>query len=310
MKLINISIFIIVSCFCCFSCANKMKGDTSNEWPLFKNYKDINYFEVRREFKNGFSFDEKGYQLEPEWSLYFTSDSAVKVFNSKMSKYLEYPVVYDKKSIVNFARTWFRVTSLSKDSLVLQRLELTDKAVSAERSNVFMTFYSANYIKNIRKTSLSDLRRPNLSDSIYVKAKVEMANRYVDSAFAARNPPQLESRSPIIEVKKIEPEVEDININNRYIADAYLYPEYHITIDNAYNNFAYFFSANIDKQGNITFKEILQLMSPEYVESKKRVVKGIVDVYLKNLLNITPGSTLGFPQNSTVYLFVSGKKKS
>jgi hypothetical protein len=46
--------------------------------------------------------------------------------------------------------------------------------------------------------------------------------------------------------------------------------------------------------------------SDEFVESRKKVLEGIINVYLKNLLTIKPGTTLGIPHTSLIMLRVRG----
>jgi hypothetical protein len=56
------------------------------------------------------------------------------------------------------------------------------------------------------------------------------------------------------------------------------------------------------------FKEFLVAVEPEFLESKTKVAKGIIDVYLRNTLSIKPGSTLGFPHTSLINLHIIGRK--
>jgi hypothetical protein len=91
-------------------------------------------------------------------------------------------------------------------------------------------------------------------------------------------------------------------------SEEYLYPEYRINIDKAYQDFQYSFSVLVDHNGRMHFKQFLVAVEPEFIETKTKVAKGIIDVYLRNTLDITPGNTLGFPHSSVINLHVIGRK--
>ena len=55
------------------------------------------------------------------------------------------------------------------------------------------------------------------------------------------------------------------------------------------------------------FKRFMLNLFPEFIETKTKVAHGIIDVYLRNLLEVTPGKTLGFPHSSVINLHVIGK---
>src|SRR5690606_27650396 len=85
----------------------------------------------------------------------------------------------------------------------------------------------------------------------------------------------------------------------------YLYPEYDITIHRAYKDFYYTFSVLVGPDGKLRLGKFFVM--PEFEESRRRVLTGIVDVYLQHLLDVTPATTLGLPHNSVVYLRVRGR---
>jgi hypothetical protein len=45
---------------------------------------------------------------------------------------------------------------------------------------------------------------------------------------------------------------------------------------------------------------------PEYYEVRKKVLEGIIEVYLQNLLVVKPGTTLGIPHASLITVSVKG----
>lgn len=277
--------------------------------PFFKDITGIHYVEVRRMFDNRLIFNKYGFQQVPEWDLYFTASDSVKIYSPSKKKYIHYPIYFDHDSVLNFAREWFRVKKVSPDTLILQLLQVKNRVILREQSNVYMLFYSEKHIQNTLKTDTASLRKPSRADTLFVKSQIAKAEKNPDSTiFAARNPVTLESLSPIIAVEKIKVKTDSVNINNTYRSDEYLYPEYRISIDPAYKDFSYSFSVIVDKNGKMHFKKFLTAVMPEFQESQERVVKGIIDVYLQRLLKITPGNTLGFPQPSVINLYVSGRK--
>lgn len=274
--------------------------------PPLKGIVGIPFTEVRRTFDNQLSFHYTGFQLEPEWRLTFTSDSTVKIFSPTKNGYIHYPMYYSHATVFNFAREWLRIVKLTPDSLVFELLEVENKVVLKKPQQVFMTFYSDDYIRRVLKTTVSALRQPSRKDSIYIRKKAAKANANLKEAFPARNPVVMKSRSPLLNVEKVEAR-EDL-IKNVETIDAYLLPKYNIKIDQAYRDFGYYFSLTIDAQGGIHFNRFLQAIDPEFLETKTKVVKGIIDVYLKNLMKVTPGNTLGVDHASVVSVYVSGKK--
>lgn len=289
------------------SSCNYVRKISEDPIPTFTEIKGIKYTEVRRSFENGLSFNEQGFQLEPEWNIYFNADDSVRIFSPEKKQYMTYRIFHSHKALFQFAREWFRVKHVSKDSILLQVMELESRVVNEDKSTIYIKLYSDNYIKNVLKVDASKLKAPTSEDSLFIKYRSIQANSNLDSAFAARNPVVLSSRSKITRVEKIKASL-DPYLGHVNRSEEYLYPEYRINIDKAYKDFQYSFSVLVDHQGKMHFKDFLVAVEPEFLESKTRVAQGIIDVYLKNTLTIKPGSTLGFPHTSLINLHVIGKK--
>ncbi|MBC7757966.1 MAG: hypothetical protein H7069_03855 [Phormidesmis sp. FL-bin-119] len=273
--------------------------------PTFSAVKEIRYSEVYRKFGNGLSFHESGFQLQPEWEMYFSAEDSVKIFSPERQKFMPYRIFHSHKALFHFARDWFRVKHVSKDSLVLQVMELEARVIKEDLSNVYMTLYSKDYIEKVLKTSEEILRQPSREDSLFIRYRAIQANSDPDSAFAARNPVALKSRSKILTVDKVSPAA-DPYLGSISRSEEYMYPEYRIHIKKAYQDFQYTFQVIVDHNGKMIFKDFLVGVMPEFLKTKTKVVNGIIDVYLKNLLEVTPGNTLGFPHSSVINLNVKG----
>ncbi|MBD3749021.1 MAG: hypothetical protein IE931_05955 [Sphingobacteriales bacterium] len=272
----------------------------------FEKIKGIKYQEVRRAFDNDIAFNDFGFEQEPEWAVQFLSDTLVKAYSPSLDSMITFPLIYSHGAVYNFARNWFRVKKMSKDSLVLQRLEVNGKVIAHDiRSNVYMTFYSEDYLKKIHQT-VAELRKPRPKDSAFVRKHINLANAHpLDSAyfFAARNPVKITSESKIVKVEKIS----NVNeLDNHTAAYDYLYPEYRITIHHAYKDFGYTVAVVADVSGILKFYRFQTVI--EEPESQQKVVQGILDVYVKNLCRVIPGQTLGMPHASVITLDLIGKK--
>jgi hypothetical protein len=306
MKIIN-SILLLAFISLSFAC-QQPNAKTSEDRLSFESVSGIKFIEVRREFDTGLAFNDHGFQQEPNWILYFLPGDSVKIYSPYERKYIYYPIYFDHDSVLNFAREWLRIKKVSKDSLVFQLLQVDDKVISKERSNVYMNFYSENYIKNHLHQSSPAFKQIVRKDSLFIRSKAMRANRnpeIIDSAFTARNPVVFQSRVKEVKVNKVEASEYDID---KSITDTYLYPEYNITINKAHKDFSYSFSVLVDDKGIMRFGEIKTVVMPEFEEAKKRVIKGIIEVYLQRFLRVTPGSTLGMPHTSLIVLNVTGKK--
>jgi len=275
----------------------------------FGTVKGTHFKEVRRIFNNGLKFDKQGYQLEPSWDLYFLSDDSVLVLGPKTKKYYGFHVYFDHDSIFNMVDAWFKVKKIATDSLILQALRVENKIImdDDEGSKVILTFYSDRYIKSRSAESIRKMGIPGPKDTLFIKARAELANTKIDSAFAAREPVVLKSKSPLLTVEKVKSvstPIEEVDA-----ADNYLAPEYNITIDKAYEDFDYSFYAYVDDKGKMYFRKSTILYLPEYKATYKQIMKGLIDGYLYHYVDITPGSTLGIAHASSILLNVVGKKK-
>jgi len=272
-----------------------------------ESVKGIRYTEVKRRFSNGLSFDTTGFQQEPSWIIEFYSADTVLAWDPAQQKMQGFHLHHDHKDVYNFAKEWFRFKSVSKDSLVFQRLQVTSKAIADDiRSDVNMTFYADSYIKKLN-SSAEVLQRPSKADTTFIKQMIERAERNptnADSVFAGRIPVQLIPRDNRIQVQKISTVDK---LNGRTEAYDYLYPRFRIIIPDSYKDFGFEFNVLVDSNGKMHLGKFYMNM-PEYKESRKKVLQGIIDVYLTSLLIIKPGTTLGLPHSSEITVSVKGKK--
>jgi hypothetical protein len=275
----------------------------------FAKIAGIKYYEVNRRFSSGLAFNEMGFQQEPSWIMQFVSDDSVRVYSPQRKIMQGFHVLYDHGDVYNFAGEWFRIKSLHKDSLLMQRLSLQNQVIANDiRSDVRMKFYSEDYIKNVLHTSPEHLQRPSPADTAYIRKLVGRSNRnpsLADSAFAATKPVHFKPRSKAISVEKLS-SVD--KLSGKMESYDYLYPEYKVVIQKAYQDFAYSFTCVVDQHGKIYLDKFRDDM-PEYHEQRKKVLEGIISIYLQNLLEISPGTTLGIPHSSQITLNVVGKTK-
>jgi hypothetical protein len=267
----------------------------------------INFIEVRREFENGLSFNEYGFQLIPEWDLHFLPGDSVKIYSPFEKRYIYYPIYFDHGQVINFAREWLRLKHVSKDSLVLQLLRVREKVIDKKRSNVYMRFYSAEYIKNTLRSNAESLRKPNIRDTLFIKKLVARAKANPtnsDSLFTARTPVALKSTIPEITVSIQKPSKEDVDYK---ASDEYMGVEYHVEIKRAYKDFYNSFTAFVDDKGKVTVGKFA-VIEPDFEAPQRRVLQGVVDVYIQHFLEVTPGKTLGMPHPTEIMLHVRGRK--
>ena len=153
------------------ACNSPSKKESEKNSFSFQDVKGIKFIEVRRAFKNGIAFNEQGFQQEPEWIVVFQSDTTVKTYSPTRKKMIDFVITHSHDAVYNFAREWFRVIKMNKDSLVFQRLQVNAKKVAKDiRSNVYMTFYSEDYISKLKTTSQA-LQKPRPIDSAFVKQR-------------------------------------------------------------------------------------------------------------------------------------------
>ncbi len=274
--------------------------------PSFAPIVGIDYYEVRRSFDNGLAYDSIGFVQEPEWHVKFTQEDAVQIYVPGSDSSFNFQITHDHDSFFHFARESWKVIDLHPDSMMLQRLSLDGLRVNKIRSNVYMRFYSKDYLGRLG-TPLEELRKPHQRDTLFVRQMVERSNRNptsVDSSFSSKHYAKLVSKSPMLEIKRRQ--YDSLETMKRSAAYEYLYPEYDIVIDKAYKDFYHTFSILVDQDGKLHLGKFFVM--PEFEESRRRVLTGIIDVYLQNLLDITPATTLGIPHTSVVYLRVRGKE--
>lgn len=273
----------------------------------FKQFNGINYSEVARRQKNGLSFNEYGYQLEPQWKMKFVTDDSVSVFSPTKNHFINFPLTRGYDSIFNTARSWFKIKKMTRDSIVMEILQAKGDSIDIMGSKVYMLFYADDYVKNVLHTDTATLRHPSRKDTLFVKELAVKANQNITKAFAARQAVQLISKSPLVTVKqwRTKPDI----MNNFDASDDYLDPTFDITINKAYQDFAYSFSVYVDTKGQMYYRiPLIDFMGDE--DAKKfyiRTSQNIMNSYLKYYLQTIPGSTLGFVHTSTISLHVYGK---
>ena len=292
----------------CNNSTSKKKEQVPAKRLDFTAIKGIRYTEVKRRFSNGLSFDTLGFQQEPSWIIEFYSNDTIMAYSPQNKIMQGFHLLYDHGDVYNFAKEWFRFKKISKDSLVFQRLQVTNKEIAKDiRSDVNITYYADHYIKNVLHTTAEILQRPSAADTAFIKSLVEKSNRHpdnIDSAFAGRQPVILTPLSKGITVEKLSSV--DV-LNGKTQAYDYLYPRYKVVIQNAYKDFAYEFTVVVDANGRMYLGKFWGEI-PEYHEVRKKVLKGIINIYLENLLKIKPGSTLNMPHSSEITVLVTGKK--
>ncbi len=295
----------LISCVWFLGCAAPQEQEADSRKPSLAPYVGIDYYEVRRSFDNGLAYDSIGFVQEPEWRIRLTREDAVLIYAPDTDSLYNFQITHDHDSFFHFSQQSWKIIDLHPDSIMLQRLSLDGLKVNKLRSNVYMRFYSQEYLDRLGR-SLETLRKPTKRDTLFVRQMVDRANRNpdnVDSSYSSKNYPRLASNSPILEVKHRQ--YDTLERMSQSAAYGYLYPEYDITIHKAYKDFYYTFSVLVGPDGKLNLGKFFVM--PEFVESRKRVLSGIVSVYLQNLLDITPATTLGMPHNSVVYLRVRGK---
>jgi hypothetical protein len=288
-------------------CNNASSKSNKKELISFKPFNGISYSEVARRQKNGLSFNEYGYQLEPQWKLQFVSDDSVSVFSPTKNHFINFPLTRGYDSVFNAARSWLKIKQMTKDSIIMEILQAKGDSIDISGSKVYMLFYADNYVKNVLHTDTATLRHPSRKDTLFVKSLVVKANQNITKAFAARQPVQLISKSPLVTVKQwhTKPDI----MNNFDSSDDYLDPTFDITINKAYQDFYYSFSVYVDNKGQMDYRiPLIDFMGDK--DAKQSYIstsRSIMNSYLKYYLQTISGSTLGFMHASTISLHVRGK---
>ena len=283
------------------------KAESSSSNLTFSDVKGIRFIEVKRRFKNGLSLNKDGFQQEPSWIIEVKKRDSIMVYSPTKNAMETVYLHFDHEKVYNFMREFFRVKLISKDSLVLQRLFVEGRVIAADddyRSEVYSTYYSKDYIEKTLRTTASVLQRPTKADTLLIKGLSEKT--YKDPfneklAFAARNPVIFTPLSPSITVKKEKKT--DLSKHRAEVYE-YMYPEYTIVINKCYKAFNHAMNVIVDANGKIMVKKVHYVLYPE---AKKRLLQGVVDVYFKNMLKVTPGKTLGIPHSSEVTIYIIGK---
>jgi hypothetical protein len=308
IKILLSALCVTVLLSSCGEDPQKIKEKKYGKKLDFSSIVGIKFHEAKRRFSTGLSFNEMGFQQEPTWMIQFKSNDTVSAWSPQKQRMQPFYLLFDHGNVYNFAKEYFRIKKISKDSLLFQRLHLKGKEIASDiSSDVNIVYYSEDFIKNKLKTTIKELRKPTPADTAYIKrliSKSEKDPTNAKMAFAGRQPVVFIPTSSIAKVKKIS----TVNtLMGRTESYDYLFPKYRIEISKAYQDFAYELSAVVDSKGKI---HIIQLyfIQHEYLESKKKAVQGILDVYVRNLFKVIPGSTLGMPHSSEIKLILVGKK--
>lgn len=309
----DILILILLSVLC-FSCKRRIQSGQFEESDSsriartktsFKSVTNIVYVEVYRRFANNISFNTQGYQLKPSWKINFLSDTLVSVFSPVKKRFYDLPLTLDHDSIFNMSGAWFRARKISKDSLKFQVLDVKNKHINWKNSNVYVTFYAEDYLKN-QHLNVEKLRQTTKKDTDYIKSLALASNRDQKKIFAAQQPVFLNSKS--LNVTVTDAKLKAKILDSYYIPETLFYPEYNVTIHKAYADFYHSFAVLVDANGQMHFIEPMEAMLPDENEHVIKIMKAIMDGYLAHYLQITPGKTLSIPHNSRILLVVRGYK--
>jgi hypothetical protein len=274
--------------------------------PSFKSVIGIHYTEVRRTFKNGVVFNSQGFQLAPDWRFTFVSADSINIYSPEKKRFFNCPVIFDHDSVFNIAWAWLKLKKLTKDSIKFQVLHVENKVIIDDRSNLYMTVYSDDYIKNKLHTDAQTLQKPTRKDTLFIKTKIALAERFPDSSFAGTEQPVLKSKSPLLTINRLEEPVDSAETTDPKVD--YINPEYNITISKAYKDFYYSFVVTVDDKGGMHFWRQTNIsVDAEFTAAANRMITGIINGYLKLYLAVLPGKTLGLPHNTFVILNVTGK---
>ncbi len=309
------TLFFLLTVSLLLSCGEASKKDTKDSKNAdevlgdltFSDVMGIRYYEVKRRFKNGLSLNKDGFQQEPSWIIEVKKRDSIMVYSPTKKLFETVYLQFDHGKVYNFMREFFRVKLITRDSLVLQRLFVQGKIIAADddyRSEVYSTYYSKDYIEKKLRTTATELQKPTRADTLLIKELSEKT--YKDPfneklAYAARNPVVFTPLSKLITVKKIKKT--DLSKHRAEVYE-YMYPEYRIEIEKCYKSFNHAMNVIVDAKGNIKVIKVHYVLHPD---GKKRMLQGVVDVYLKNMLKTTPGTTLGIPHSSEITIYIVGK---
>jgi hypothetical protein len=304
-SLFFLSAFLLVGC----NSDNNQKPKIKRAESAFTIVDGVRFFEAKRRFRNGLSFNKDGFQHEPNWVIQFKAPDTMLAYSPEKKGMQAFYLHFDHGEVYNFAREFFRAITISKDSLVLQRLQVNGKVIAGDddvRSDVYSTYYTQTYIEKKLKTTIGELQKPTRADTLYIKSLADKTNRdpgNAATAFAAREPVVFVPKSKFVNVEKISTIDET---NHRMQSYDYIYPQYKIQILRSYKAFSYSFSVIVDLNGKMYVNRVDGVMSDD-VAPRKRLLQGITNVYLQNLFRVIPGKTLGIPHSSEVTIYLDGK---
>jgi uncharacterized protein YdhG (YjbR/CyaY superfamily) len=308
MKLFSLfflSAFLLVGC----NSNNNQKSEIKRAASAFTVVDGVRFFEVKRRFRNGLSFNKDGFQHEPTWIIKFKAPDSMLAYSPEKKGMEAFYLHFDHGQVYNFAREFFRAITIAKDSLVLQRLQVNGKVIAGDddvRSDVYSTYYTQDYIEKKLKTTIGELQKPTRADTLYIKSLSDKTNRDPSNpviAFAAREPVVFVPKGKFVTVEKISTVDET---NHRTQSYDYIYPQYKIQILKSYKKFSYSFSLIVDSNGKMYVNRVDGVLA-EDVPPRKRLLQGITNVYLQNLFKVIPGKTLGIPHSSEVTVYLDGK---
>jgi len=310
-RIFFLSSLIAVILYACGGNSGKKTTDTVNnpaqESLTFGDVNGIRFYEVKRRFSNGLSFNKDGFMLVPTWIIEHKAPDTMLAYSPEKRGMEAFYLQFDHGRVYNFAREFFRVKMITKDSLVLQRLQVDARVITkGEVSDVNCTFYTKDYIEKVLKTTIGELQRPTKADTAYIKKLSAATYRNPsnpDTAFAATEPVEFKPNSKNVKVEKLA-YVDSAKAKTSY---AYMYPEYRLEINKSYKEFRLRFSMVVDVKGNMYVNRVEGVL-PEDIPARKKLIQGILDVYVKNLFYIKPGTTMGIPHSSEVTINLVGNK--
>ncbi|SEN47998.1 hypothetical protein SAMN05192574_103292 [Mucilaginibacter gossypiicola] len=299
---------IVLTLFC-LGCKHRniVKHNGEKDLISFKPVFGISYTEIARRSQNGLSFNGFGYQLEPQWKMQFVSNDSTCIYSPTKKQFINFPLSRGYDSIFNTARTWLKVKTMTKDSMIIELLKAYGDSVDTRGAKVYMVFYADNYIKNVLHGDISKCKSPSRKDSLYIQWLADSANKNVDKAFAARQPVELKSKSVLVTFSKRH--TEPTMLNNFNTSDDYMGPEFDIIVNKAYANFYYSFSIFVDPAGQIHYGKPLTAFSEKsYEENYIHLSTAVMNSYLRYYLNFIPGKTLGIVHTSEIAVHVKGNR--
>jgi hypothetical protein len=290
----------------CFACTNEKKTNTTSESGMtLRDISGVRFYEVKRRFSNGLSFNKDGFMQKPTWIIEYKHPDTMLAYSPEKRGMEAFFLQFDHGDVYNFAREFFRIKTISADSVVLQRLEVNARVVvKGEVSDVICTYYTQDYIEKMLKTTVGELQRPSAADTAFIQKLSTASNQLPSSpekAFAATQPVSFRVNSPNAKVEKL---AYTGNQTSRE-SYSYMYPEYRMEIKKAYKPFNLRFSAVVDNKGNIYVNRIEGVLEADK-PARKKLIQGICDVYVKNLFHVVPGTTLGIAHSSEVTLNLVG----